>query len=345
MFTTLANFCFRKYIFVFCYNLCISYQCYQVSSTYLLITFYHYFVFLPTGQYFASTMVLISLSLAMSVGVLNMHHIGPDFRPVPPWMKKHILGDLASVLMIRNFPKTDKKTNHIGEKLAQDFQLWEHQELLSIVQNRMDKEDNTPPRTRHRPFHPCNGISMANEISTEHQSSCTNQDHGSTSSISTPVLKQNDLLKQLLKEVKKLTGHVDTENAEQKLRNEWKRVAIVLDRLFMIVFVIGTVATYLIMFCQLWITDSLYFQSIRQKSVSKHPRAFMFPLRAVSSKALFLEMLTQKLGNYKAYSKTKTGKVTRCNPSVLLKRVRYEPTLIEISFEWLFFISKLNLKR
>lgn len=187
----------------------------------------------------------------MSVGVLNMHHIGPDFRPVPPWMKKHILGDLASILMIRNFPKADKKTNHIGQKLAQDFQLWEHQELLTIVQNRMDKEDNTPPRTRHRPFHPCNGIAMANEINTEHQSSCTNQDHGSTSSISTPILKQNDLLKQLLKEVKKLTCHVDTENAEMKLRNEWKRVAIVLDRLFMIVFVVGTVATYLIMFCQL----------------------------------------------------------------------------------------------
>ena len=196
-------------------------------------------------------MVLISLSLAMSVGVLNMHHIGPDFRPVPPWMRKHILGNLARILMIPNFPKTEKKTNLIGEKLAQDFQLWEHQELLTIVQNKMDKEDNTPPRTRHRPFRPCNGVSMSNDMNNGHQSPSSNLGQGSSSSMNTPVMKQNDILKQLLVEVKKLTEHVEEDNQEQKLRNEWKRVAIVFDRFFMIIFVIGTIATYLIMFCQL----------------------------------------------------------------------------------------------
>ncbi|XP_072042459.1 neuronal acetylcholine receptor subunit alpha-10-like isoform X3 [Amphiura filiformis] len=203
------------------------------------------------GQYFASTMVLISLSLAMSVGVLNMHHIGPDFRPVPPWMKKHILGNLASILMMnKKFPKPEKKTNLIGEKLAQDFQAWEHQELISIVQNRMDRIGDSPKIRRS--YTPCNGVSsLVNDMNDDQPTSCPNQDQGSTSSISTPIVKQNDLLKQLLKEVKKLTGHVADETAEQKLRDEWKRVAMVFDRFFLIIFVIGTVATYLIMFCQL----------------------------------------------------------------------------------------------
>ncbi len=146
------------------------------------------------------------------------------------------------------FPKAEKKTNMIGIKLAQDFQSWEQQELINIVQNRMDQTDDSP-RSRARSYTPCNGVSSLNNSTSDDH--CQNQEQGSTTSISTPVMKQNDLLKQLLKEVKKLTGHMDTEKSENKLRDEWKRVALVLDRFFMIFFVIGTVATYLIMFCQL----------------------------------------------------------------------------------------------
>ncbi len=201
-----------------------------------------------SGQYFASTMVLISISLAMSVGVLNMHHIGPDFTPVPPWMKKHILGTLANMLWMNPKPPPGtKKRNVIGEKLAQDFRTWEQQELLSIVHSQV----SSSPRVRPRSYIPCNGVALGSELDdTPRQSPCP-QEHGSTSSISTPITKQNDVLKELLREVRKLTHHIDEDATDKKIKDEWKRVALVLDRFFFIFFVIGTCGTYLIMFCQM----------------------------------------------------------------------------------------------
>ncbi|XP_072042458.1 neuronal acetylcholine receptor subunit alpha-10-like isoform X2 [Amphiura filiformis] len=201
------------------------------------------------GQYFASTMVLISISLAMSVGVLNMHHIGPDFAPVPPWMKKHILGTLARFLGMTNKPPPgSQKNNVIGEKLAQDFRTWEQQELLSIVHNQV----NSSPRIRHtRSYIPCNGVTLGSDLSDDLRQSPCPPDHGSTSSISTPINKQCDVLKELLREVRKLTNHIEEDSTDKKIKDEWKRVALVLDRFFFIFFVIGTCGTYMIMFAQM----------------------------------------------------------------------------------------------
>ena len=212
-----------------------------ITVTVIVVVFF-------SGQYFASTMVLISISLAMSVGVLNMHHIGPDFAPVPPWMKKHILGTLANWLWMTNKdPPGQKKKNVTGERLAQDFRTWEQQELLSIVQSQVQNS----PRIRQRSYIPCNGVALGPDLSEERQSSCP-QEHGSTSSISTPITRQNDVLKELLREVRKLTNHIEEDKTDNKIKDEWKRVALVLDRFFFFFFVIGTFGTYLIMFCQMW---------------------------------------------------------------------------------------------
>lgn len=42
-------------------------------------------------MYFACSMFLVSLSLVMTVFVLNMHFRTPEERKVPPWMKKVFL--------------------------------------------------------------------------------------------------------------------------------------------------------------------------------------------------------------------------------------------------------------
>ena len=44
-----------------------------------------------TGMYFAFSMFLVSLSLVMTVLVLNMHFRTPEERKVPPWMHKIFL--------------------------------------------------------------------------------------------------------------------------------------------------------------------------------------------------------------------------------------------------------------
>lgn len=181
-----------------------------------------------------------------------MHHIGPDFRPVPPWMKKYILGTLGTLLLMKTYRSKNKKVNLIGEKLAQDFRVWEQHELVSIVQNQVERSPRIVPRSCMLPY---NGISLSREISCERRTTPPPAEPyavASTSTLSTPMItKQTEIFRHLLREVKKLTSHVEEENSDQKLRDEWKRVAMVLDRFFMIIFLGGTFGTYLIMFCQM----------------------------------------------------------------------------------------------
>ena len=150
-----------------------------------------------------------------------MHHIGPDFRPVPPWMKKYILGTLSSLLMMKKYKSKNKKVNLIGEKLAQDFRVWEQHELLSIVQNQVERSPWIVPRSCMLPY---NGISLSREISCERRTTPPPAEPyavASTSTLSTPIItKQTEIFRHLLREVKKLTSHVEEESSDHDNDND-----------------------------------------------------------------------------------------------------------------------------
>lgn len=190
----------------------------------------------------------------MSVGVLNMHHIGPDLVPVPPWMKKHVLGTMSTLLMMPTVPGAEGhgKSKRTAKISQQEYNNWEQHELLSIVEGELHKS----PRKRPRSCITCNGVSSMMDDNGRDRPISYPVDHGgggsgSGSPTTASHRKQNELYIELLREVKKLTGHMEEGKADERLKNEWKRVALVFDRFFMVIFVIGTLCTYMIMFMQL----------------------------------------------------------------------------------------------
>ena len=48
------------------------------------------------GIYLTIVMSLTSVSVIMTVFVLNLHHRGPDKRAIPPWLRRLFLGTLRS---------------------------------------------------------------------------------------------------------------------------------------------------------------------------------------------------------------------------------------------------------
>ncbi|XP_032811530.2 neuronal acetylcholine receptor subunit alpha-10-like [Petromyzon marinus] len=52
------------------------------------------------GKYYIATMSLITASTALTIFVMNVHHCGPEARPVPPWVKSLVLGYLARIFLV-----------------------------------------------------------------------------------------------------------------------------------------------------------------------------------------------------------------------------------------------------
>ena len=54
--------------------------------------------FLFPGIYLTVTMAMTSLSIVLTVFVLQLHHVGPDTKPVPLWIRKVVLHLIARMM-------------------------------------------------------------------------------------------------------------------------------------------------------------------------------------------------------------------------------------------------------
>uniref|UniRef100_A0A8C1VQN3 Cholinergic receptor, nicotinic, alpha 10a n=1 Tax=Cyprinus carpio TaxID=7962 RepID=A0A8C1VQN3_CYPCA len=52
------------------------------------------------GKYYIATMTMITASTALTIFIMNIHHCGPEAKPVPDWAKKFILQYLARICFV-----------------------------------------------------------------------------------------------------------------------------------------------------------------------------------------------------------------------------------------------------
>ncbi|XP_064856581.1 neuronal acetylcholine receptor subunit alpha-9-like [Oncorhynchus nerka] len=52
------------------------------------------------GKYYIATMTMITASMALTIIITNIHHCGPDAKPVPKWAKIFVLWYMARVCFI-----------------------------------------------------------------------------------------------------------------------------------------------------------------------------------------------------------------------------------------------------
>nr|XP_046162186.1 neuronal acetylcholine receptor subunit alpha-9-like [Oncorhynchus gorbuscha] len=52
------------------------------------------------GKYYIATMTMITASTALTIFIMNIHHCGPEARPVPEWARRFILHYLAQICFV-----------------------------------------------------------------------------------------------------------------------------------------------------------------------------------------------------------------------------------------------------
>ncbi|XP_070541289.1 neuronal acetylcholine receptor subunit alpha-9-like [Ptychodera flava] len=193
------------------------------------------------GQYYAATMVLVSLSLAMTVTVLSLHHRGPESSEVPRWVRKVILGHLARVLLLRKLTSPNTDT---GKPVTTSNSISRHcscQESAA-TQPLLDLKISSP-------------MADSLESNTNVNTAKRNKRHKSGNNITVNINDEHlKLLKRIHQEMKHVSGHFKDTTKEANKRCEWKQVAMVVDRLFMFVYIMGSVSTCLIIICQVFVS-------------------------------------------------------------------------------------------
>ncbi|KAK2164106.1 hypothetical protein LSH36_68g00000, partial [Paralvinella palmiformis] len=170
------------------------------------------------GIYLTLVMTMTAMSIFISVMVLNLHHRDPN-RPVPPWLRHLSYDVLANIVCARNIPPTYQSGS------SSTYQLQE-------MTNRME------------------GInSESNDILLQN---VQNIDGGRVRGDEWSLVKRNTidkrlLLEEILKHLSQITGKLKDNEEQDSLQGEWKAVAMILDRFFLLIFVLLVVISSLVL--------------------------------------------------------------------------------------------------
>uniref|UniRef100_A0A8D2L0V1 Neuronal acetylcholine receptor subunit beta-2 n=1 Tax=Varanus komodoensis TaxID=61221 RepID=A0A8D2L0V1_VARKO len=186
------------------------------------------------GKYLMFTMVLVTFSIVTSVCVLNVHHRSPTTHTMPPWVKVVFLDKLPTLLFMKQ-PRQNcarqrlRQKRQSQERASGGFFLREGAHSCTCYANPSTVKklgtgsggQTAPPP----PGHCCCGLEEA------------------------------------VDGVRFIADHMRSEDDDQSVSEDWKYVAMVIDRLFLWIFVFvcvfGTIGMFLQPLFQNYATNSL----------------------------------------------------------------------------------------
>lgn len=237
------------------------------------------FFFGDTGIYLTITMGMTSLSIILTVFVLQLYHVTPRQRPVPPWLRHFMFECVANALRMR--------TDVDGYRSCALADVFNANDTCKVVDSpaRQPTQQATPNDRKcfietvsYRQMAPpgelsANGIvcqpsSASRNASGDRRGRCglptdagcvdgvrtaSNRDRGKTADGVRPMTATGLVEIALVTSRPTTTGDADDNRGivmtEEELRrhigNEWKLVALIMDRLLFLLFlIISTLSTF-----------------------------------------------------------------------------------------------------
>lgn len=167
------------------------------------------------GIYLTVVMLMTSISVVMTVMVLNFHHRGPFDRPVPEWIRVLVLQKLRSFLKMHlQYPLNNNGAMLVSNGLVRKLSTKKARGLVS--DNRFEEQ-----------FFP---LQETDFISADGRSTTTRKSRRSI-----------DMQTRLYRTLQALLKRQEADAVCQMLASEWREVARVIDRLLFWIFLICTV--------------------------------------------------------------------------------------------------------
>ncbi|XP_062282563.1 neuronal acetylcholine receptor subunit alpha-4-like isoform X4 [Scomber scombrus] len=160
------------------------------------------------GEYLLFTMVFVTLSIIITVFVLNVHHRSPQTHGMPHWVRRVFLDLVPRVLFMKRPPGTAKQ--HCKK-------------LIEMMHETLTAESSKDASTQQDPILPT--ISPA--------------------------------VKRAIEGVQYIADHLRAEDADFSVKEDWKYVAMVIDRIFLWMFVLVCILGSVGLFLPPWLAGMI----------------------------------------------------------------------------------------
>uniref|UniRef100_A0A674IKB5 Cholinergic receptor nicotinic alpha 10 subunit n=1 Tax=Terrapene triunguis TaxID=2587831 RepID=A0A674IKB5_9SAUR len=160
------------------------------------------------GKYYIATMTMITASTALTIFIMNIHHCGPGAKPVPKWAKKFILQYMARLFFVYE----------VGESCKSPKRQLGH--LPTLLPQKLSSSS---------------GQQDWKETGTRMNLGCGREGQQHQVCVKSPCLCHHN---SLMRNVEYIANCFRDQKAAQKRSGEWKKVAKVMDRIFMWIFFI-----------------------------------------------------------------------------------------------------------
>ncbi|CAM4620435.1 neuronal acetylcholine receptor subunit beta-2 [Lepidochelys kempii] len=200
------------------------------------------------GKYLMFTMVLVTFSIVTSVCVLNVHHRSPTTHTMPPWVKVVFLDKLPTVLFMKQ-PRQNCARQRLRrqnqERASSSCCLRESTRSCTCFANQATIKKL--------------GVGAGRQVTAAADSANGYRERQGQA----PAPSQRCCcgVEEAVDGVRFIADHMRSEDEDQSVSEDWKYVAMVIDRLFLWIFVFvcvfGTIGMFLQPLFQNYATNSL----------------------------------------------------------------------------------------
>ncbi|MFT7807422.1 neuronal acetylcholine receptor subunit alpha-3-like [Arapaima gigas] len=194
------------------------------------------------GEYLLFTMIFVTLSIVITVFVLNVHYRTPMTHTMPGWVRTVFLRALPRVMLMRR--PADQQEESVGSGRGSGKKQRSSTSQQGAAMNCLEYgEGKAPPEAKKCP---CKHGKDTPETDTSKLSRQL-----STQPVNTVVAFSvvSPEIKQAIESVKYIAENMRSRNKAKEVEDDWKYVAMVIDRIFLWVFVLvcllGTLGLFL----------------------------------------------------------------------------------------------------
>ncbi|XP_041564446.1 uncharacterized protein LOC108150545 isoform X4 [Drosophila elegans] len=209
------------------------------------------------GKYLIFAMILVSISICVTVVVLNVHFRSPQTHRMAPWVKRVFIDFLPSFLFIKrptyNFETSKLLLKDTHACFYPYYSATNIDRLVSSGYNSsQQKEDSSQSLTANGPFGgSCQvhgPVLPLTHCSSDEIAAVPDIDTGSlrikSPLLNNPAFSHSKCLPKIHKScfcVRFIAEHTKMQEDSTKVKEDWKYVAMVLDRLFLWIFTLAVV--------------------------------------------------------------------------------------------------------
>ncbi|XP_056457597.1 neuronal acetylcholine receptor subunit alpha-4-like isoform X4 [Gadus chalcogrammus] len=218
------------------------------------------------GEYLLFTMIFVTLSIIITVFVLNVHHRSPKTHGMPHWVRRVFLDAVPRVLFMKRPPTTAKQNcKKLIEMLhrptvnatpGSSQSLWANMDTRVGVMNQLvDSLSSSPSQS---PDILVCSPSSRNPALKEPAAEGTlepGKEAGLRPDLGVSVL--SPAVQRAIEGVQYIADHLRAEDADFSVKEDWKYVAMVIDRIFLWMFVLVCILGSVGLFLPAWLAGMI----------------------------------------------------------------------------------------